>query len=95
MNAILDWFDSSPFANVLGIILIVLGVIVILKLAKNITKPIFVVLIIVAAVLIFFNVIDLALVAANGQKLVSCICNKVVSDSDLAGKAGDIVAGLQ
>lgn len=76
MDAIMNWFDSSPTANVIGIILIILGVIVLLKFAKEITRPLFIIIIVVAAVLMFFNILDIAMLSEYGKRLVSCACSE-------------------
>ena len=84
MEAIQNWMDTSPTANVLGIVLIVLGVIVLLKYAKEITRPLFVIIIVAAAVLIFFNVLDMAMLAEYGKRMVSCACSETPAAVSLA-----------
>ena len=76
MEGILNWINSSPSANVVSIILIILGAIIVLKLAKNITRPLFIIVIVVAAVLLFFNILDLAMLSEYGKRLISCACSE-------------------
>lgn len=90
----LEWFQSSPFANVLGIILIVIGVIILLKLFKNIAKPLIVILLVVAVVLIFFNVLDIALITTTGEKLFGSACSKITSDIDISSEITEGVNGF-
>ena len=80
-----EWFNSSPLTNVVGIILIVIGAIIVLKLFKDITRPLFIIVLVVAAVLIFFNVLDLAFLAASGKKLFDSLWSSVVSSVDVEG----------
>ncbi|MBE6759155.1 MAG: hypothetical protein E7554_03590 [Ruminococcaceae bacterium] len=84
MEAIINWFETSPSANVVSIILIVLAVIIILKTVKNITRPIFILVIVVAAILLFFNVLDLATLSTYGEKLISCACSESSSADVIA-----------
>ncbi len=84
MEGIINWFNSSPSANVISIILIILGAIIILKLAKNITRPLFIIVIVVAAVLLFFNILDLAMLSEYGKRLISCACSETPSAVELA-----------
>ncbi len=84
MEAIREWMNSSPTANVIGIVLIVLGVIILLKYVKNITRPLLIVIIGVAAVLLFFNVLDMAMLAEYGKRMVSCACSEAPSAVSVA-----------
>ena len=84
MDAIVNWFQNSPSANVFSIIVIVLGVIILLKFAREITRPLFVIIIVVAAVLLFFNVLDLAMLSEYGKRLISCACAETPSAVSLA-----------
>lgn len=84
VEGIMNWFESSPSANVIGIILIVLGAILVLKFARNITRPLFIIVIVVAAVLLFFNILDLAMLGEYGKRLISCACSESPSASAVA-----------
>lgn len=84
VEGILDWINSSPSANVVSIILIVLAAIIVLKLAKNITRPIFIIVIVVTAVLLFFNILDLAMLSEYGKRMISCACSESPSAVSLA-----------
>ena len=84
MDAIKNWIDTSPTANVLWIILIVLGVIILLKYVKEITRPLLIVIVVAAAVLIFFNVLDMAMLAEYGKRMVSCACSESPSAVSIA-----------
>ncbi len=84
MEGISNWFNSSPTANVVMIILIVLGVIILLKLAKNITRPLFIIVIVVAAILLFFNILDLAMLSEYGKRMISCACSETPSAVSVA-----------
>jgi len=84
VEGIANWFESSPSANVVGIILIVLGVILVLKFARNITRPLFIIVIVVAAVLLFFNILDLAMLGEYGKRLISCACSETPSAAAVA-----------
>jgi len=84
VEGIINWFESSPSANVVGIILIILGAIIVLKFAKNITRPLFIIVIVVAAVLLFFNILDLAMLGEYGKRLISCACSETPSASAVA-----------
>lgn len=84
MEGILNWINSSPSANVVSIILIVLGAIIVLKLAKNITRPLFIIVIVVAAVLLFFNILDLAMLSEYGKRMISCACSETSEAAALA-----------
>ena len=84
MEAIKNWIESSPSANIVGIILIILAVIIVLKVAKNITRPLFIIVIVVAAVLLFFNILDLAMLSEYGKRMVSCVCSETPSAVSIA-----------
>jgi len=84
MDAIKEWINSSPSANVVGIILIILGVIILLKCVRNITRPLFIIIIVVAAVLLFFNVLDLAMLSEYGKRMISCACSETPAAVSLA-----------
>ena len=84
MEGIINWFQSSPSANVVGIILIALAAIIVLKLAKNIARPIVIVAVVVLAVLLFFNILDLAILSEYGKRMLSCACAESPSAAELA-----------
>ena len=65
-----EWMSSAG-SSYLGIALIVIAAFVLLKFFKDIAKPIIYVALIVCGVLLVFNIIDLALIAAGGKKLLS------------------------
>ena len=69
-----EWLANSPVSSWLGIIIAVILLIIVSKIVHNITRPVFLVLVIVAGVMIFYNVIDLTLLASTGKKLfASCL----------------------
>lgn len=69
-----EWIANSPFSSVLGIVIAVIVLIIISKVVHNITRPVFLIIAIVAGIMIFYNVIDLTLLASSGKKLfASCL----------------------
>lgn len=83
-----EWLSTSPFSSVLGIIIVIAAVIIAFKVIKSIAKPLFLGILIVAGVLILFNVIDLAFIASTGQKLLGFIWDKITaSAADAAAEA--------
>lgn len=94
MDKIIEWFNSSPSANVVGIILIILAAIILFKFAKEIAKPVFTVIFVVLALLLFFNVLDLAMVSEYGIRMLSCMCAEAVPSVSLSDviNAAEILA---
>lgn len=81
-----EWIANSPFSSVLGIIIAVIILIVVSKMVHDITRPIFLVLVIAAGIMIFYNVIDLTLLASTGQKLLTSCLGCGVEDNGDGGK---------
>ena len=68
-----EWLANSPFSSVLGIVIAVVLLLIVSKVLHDVTRPVFLVVAIVCGILIFYNVIDLTLLASTGKKLfTSC-----------------------
>lgn len=76
-----EWLNSSPYSSILGIVIVIAAVVIAFKVIKSIAKPLFMGILIVAGVLILFNVIDLAFIASTGQKLLGFIWDKITSSA--------------
>lgn len=83
-----EWLINSPYSSVINIIIIVVLVVLALDLLKSIAKPILTAIVIIGVVLVVFNVIDLAMIAATGEKLLSYIWESIKSSAaDAASSA--------
>ncbi len=85
-----EWLETSAFSSVLGIVIAIVLLILVLKVFQKVTRPLFIIAIVVAGVLIFFNVLDLTLLASTGKKLLQLIWDGIydagtnaISNSDL------------
>ena len=72
-----EWLDSSPVSSVLIMVIIIAAVIFAIRTFKSITRPIFLTILIVAGVLLAFNVVDLAFLGATGKKFFSFLWDKM------------------
>ena len=85
----MEWIKSSPVSSIVGIVIAVVLVLIALKMLRSIARPILITIVVVAGILIFFNVLDLAFLASTGQKLLQYIFDRSVD----AGKEA-IVNGI-
>ena len=86
-----EWIANSPFSSVLGIVIAVIILIIVSKLVHDVTRPIFLILVLVAGIMIFYNVIDLTLLASSGKKLFA---NCLGCGGDSADKLSDLSAAI-
>lgn len=84
---------AFPIESILEIIVAVALIIIAAKLVKSIAKPLFITIVIIAALLVVFGVVDIAFFASTGEKLLHdalmCAQDKVGSTD-----AGTVVAML-
>lgn len=78
--------SSFPVESLVEIIVAIALVIIALKLAKSIAKPLFAVIVAISAALLIFGVVDIATFASTGERLIgdalSCAGSKI-SDTDV------------
>ncbi len=91
-----EWLDTSPLSSVLTMVLIVVAAIIAIKLFKSITRPIFLTIVIVAGVLLAFNVVDLAFLSATGEKFFAFLWDKITGAAVGAAKdaAKDAISNM-
>ena len=72
-----EWLDTSPVSSIVIMVIIVAAAILAIRFFKSITRPIFLTIVIVAGVLLAFNVVDLAFLGATGEKFLAFIWDKI------------------
>ena len=75
--------SAFPIESILEILVAIALVIIAAKLIKSIAKPLFITIVVVAALLVIFGVVDIAFFMTTGEKLLhdalSCAQDQVSS----------------